>query len=74
VAIAPARTTWWSKARAGGHRATFAPDREPGAESLYPFSSGSGSAQADIPLIAAFGLGPPSVVEGDAHGSGWPPQ
>jgi nitronate monooxygenase len=42
---------------AGGHRGTFAPDMEPGAESLYRLLERIGSAHGDIPLIAAGGLG-----------------
>ncbi|BBX97416.1 nitronate monooxygenase [Mycobacterium lacus] len=41
---------------AGGHRGTFAPDMEPGAESLHQLLDRIGSAH-DIPLIAAGGLG-----------------
>jgi nitronate monooxygenase len=41
---------------AGGHRGTFAPDMEPGAESLQQLLDRIGSAH-DVPLIAAGGLG-----------------
>ncbi|WP_421840828.1 nitronate monooxygenase [Mycobacterium sp.] len=41
---------------AGGHRGTFAPDMEPGIESLHQLIDRIGSAH-DVPLIAAGGLG-----------------
>ncbi len=41
---------------AGGHRGTFAPDMEPGAESLHQLLDRIGSTH-DVPLIAAGGLG-----------------
>ncbi|AYE95246.1 nitronate monooxygenase [Mycobacterium paragordonae] len=41
---------------AGGHRGTFAPDMEPGSESLHQLLDRIGSAH-DVPLIAAGGLG-----------------
>lgn len=41
---------------AGGHRGTFAPDMEPGAESLHQLLDRLGHAH-DVPLIAAGGLG-----------------
>ncbi|MDP7702796.1 MULTISPECIES: nitronate monooxygenase [unclassified Mycobacterium] len=41
---------------AGGHRGTFAPDMEPGAESLHQLLDRIGSAH-DVPMIAAGGLG-----------------
>jgi nitronate monooxygenase len=41
---------------AGGHRGTFAPDMEPGAESLHQLLDRIGSTY-DVPLIAAGGLG-----------------
>lgn len=41
---------------AGGHRGTFAPDMEPGSESLFQLLDRIGSAH-DVPLIAAGGLG-----------------
>jgi nitronate monooxygenase len=44
---------------AGGHRGTFAPDMEPGSESLHQLLDRIGSAH-DVPLIAAGGL---STVE-----------
>ncbi|MDT5175451.1 MAG: nitronate monooxygenase [Mycobacterium sp.] len=41
---------------AGGHRGTFAPDMEPGAESLHQLLDRIGGTY-DVPLIAAGGLG-----------------
>ncbi|SON62410.1 Putative monooxygenase [Mycobacterium simulans] len=41
---------------AGGHRGTFAPDMEPGEESLHQLLDRIGSTH-DVPLIAAGGLG-----------------
>lgn len=41
---------------AGGHRGTFAPDMEPGTESLHQLLDRIGSAH-DVPLVAAGGLG-----------------
>lgn len=41
---------------AGGHRGTFAPDMEPGSESLHQLLQRIGSTH-DVPLIAAGGLG-----------------
>ncbi|WP_205877453.1 nitronate monooxygenase [Mycobacterium camsae] len=41
---------------AGGHRGTFAPDMEPGSESLHQLLDRIGHAH-DVPLIAAGGLG-----------------
>jgi nitronate monooxygenase len=41
---------------AGGHRGTFAPDMEPGSESLHQLLDRIGRAH-DVPLIAAGGLG-----------------
>jgi nitronate monooxygenase len=42
---------------AGGHRGTFAPDMEPGTESLTELLDRIGHAHRGIPLIAAGGLG-----------------
>ena len=42
---------------AGGHRATFAPDMEPGTDSLRELLDRIGHAHRDVPLIAAGGLG-----------------
>ena len=42
---------------AGGHRGTFAPDMEPGTESLPELLDRIGNAHRGIPLIAAGGLG-----------------
>jgi nitronate monooxygenase len=42
---------------AGGHRGTFAPDMEPGTESLPQLLDRISHAHRDIPLIAAGGLG-----------------
>jgi nitronate monooxygenase len=47
---------------AGGHRGTFAPDMEPGTESLYELLARIRSAHRNIPLIAAGGLGTPEDV------------
>jgi nitronate monooxygenase len=46
---------------AGGHRGTFAPDMDPGAESLHELLARIRSAH-DVPLIAAGGLGTPDDV------------
>jgi nitronate monooxygenase len=46
---------------AGGHRGTFAPDMEPGKESLYTLLARIRSAH-DVPLIAAGGIGTPDDV------------
>ena len=48
---------------AGGHRGTFAPDMEPGTESLHELLSRIRNAH-DVPLIAAGGLGTADDVEG----------
>lgn len=48
---------------AGGHRGTFAPDMEPGTESLPQLLDRIGSAH-DVPLIAAGGLGTAADVAG----------
>lgn len=42
---------------AGGHRGTFAPDLEPGTESLFALLESIGRSHRGIPLIAAGGLG-----------------
>ncbi|MBW0019296.1 MAG: nitronate monooxygenase [Mycobacterium sp.] len=42
---------------AGGHRGTFAPDMEPGSETLHDLLGRIAHAHRDIPLIAAGGLG-----------------
>lgn len=47
---------------AGGHRGTFAPDMEPGTESLYDLLARIRSAHRDVPLVAAGGLGTPQDV------------
>jgi len=46
---------------AGGHRGTFAPDMDPGTESLHELLARIRSAH-DVPLIAAGGLGAPDDV------------
>jgi len=46
---------------AGGHRGTFAPDMEPGKESLHTLLARIRSAH-DVPLIAAGGIGTPEDV------------
>jgi nitronate monooxygenase len=43
--------------RAGGHRGTFAPDMEPGTESLHQLIDRIHRAHRDVPIIAAGGLG-----------------
>jgi nitronate monooxygenase len=48
---------------AGGHRGTFAPDMEPGSESLHQLLDRIRSAH-DVPLIAAGGLGTAEDVAG----------
>ena len=48
---------------AGGHRGTFAPDMEPGTESLHQLIDRIRSAH-DVPLIAAGGLGTAEDVAG----------
>jgi len=48
---------------AGGHRGTFAPDMDPGTESLHELLARIRSAH-DVPLIAAGGLGTPDDVAG----------
>jgi nitronate monooxygenase len=42
---------------AGGHRGTFAPDMEPGSESLHDLIDRIHRAHRDVPIIAAGGLG-----------------
>jgi nitronate monooxygenase len=49
---------------AGGHRGTFAPDMEPGEESLHQLIDRIGHAHRDIPLVAAGGLGSADAVAG----------
>ncbi|HXY63270.1 MAG TPA: nitronate monooxygenase [Mycobacterium sp.] len=46
---------------AGGHRGTFAPDMDPGTESLYELLARIRRAH-DVPLIAAGGIGTPDDV------------
>jgi nitronate monooxygenase len=49
---------------AGGHRGTFAPDREPGTESLHELLAHiRSSTHRDVPLIAAGGLGTAEDVD-----------
>ena len=49
---------------AGGHRGTFAPDMEPGNESLHELIDRIHRAHRDIPIIAAGGLGTAEDVDG----------
>src|ERR1700759_5640106 len=49
---------------AGGHRATFAPDMEPGTESLHQLIDRIPRAHRDIPIIATGGLGTAEDVAG----------
>ncbi|BBZ48592.1 oxidoreductase [Mycobacterium heidelbergense] len=49
---------------AGGHRGTFAPDMEPGAESLRDLIDRIHRAHRDVPIIAAGGLGTAEDVAG----------
>jgi nitronate monooxygenase len=49
---------------AGGHRGTFAPDMEPGTESLHQLLDQIGRAHRDVPLVAAGGLGTAHDVAG----------
>lgn len=49
---------------AGGHRGTFAPDREPGNESLHDLIDRIHRQHRDVPIIAAGGLGTAEDVAG----------
>src|SRR6516164_11027373 len=49
---------------AGGHRGTFAPDMEPGTESLHELIDRIHRAHRDVPIIAAGGLGIAEHVAG----------
>jgi nitronate monooxygenase len=49
---------------AGGHRGTFAPDMEPGVESLHELIDRIHRAHRNIPIIAAGGLGTAEDVDG----------
>src|SRR5436305_14316583 len=49
---------------AGGHRGTFAPDMEPGTESLHDLIDRIHRAHRDVPIIAAGGLGTAEDVAG----------
>jgi nitronate monooxygenase len=49
---------------AGGHRGTFAPDMEPGTESLHRLIDRIHRAHRDVPIIAAGGLGTAEAVAG----------
>src|SRR5580693_5727113 len=49
---------------AGGHRGTFAPDMEPGTESLHELIDRIHRAHREIPIIAAGGLGTAEDVAG----------
>jgi nitronate monooxygenase len=49
---------------AGGHRGTFAPDMDPGTESLHDLIDRIHRAHRDVPIIAAGGLGTAEDVAG----------
>ncbi|MGH3561841.1 MAG: nitronate monooxygenase [Mycobacterium sp.] len=49
---------------AGGHRGTFAPDVEPGTESLDELLEAIGAAHDGVPLVASGGLGTAADVAG----------
>ncbi|MDT5145827.1 MAG: nitronate monooxygenase [Mycobacterium sp.] len=49
---------------AGGHRGTFAPDMDPGTESLHDLIDRIHRAHRDVPIIAAGGLGTAEDVQG----------
>lgn len=49
---------------AGGHRGTFAPDMEPGTESLHELIDRIHRAHRDVPIIAAGGLGTAEDIAG----------
>jgi nitronate monooxygenase len=49
---------------AGGNRATFAPDMDPGSESLFQLIDRIHRAHRDLPIIAAGGLGTAEDVAG----------
>ncbi|AEF36533.1 MULTISPECIES: nitronate monooxygenase [Mycobacteriaceae] len=49
---------------AGGHRGTFAPDMQPGNDSLEDLLAEIGHAHSDVPLVAAGGLGTAAAVAG----------
>jgi len=49
---------------AGGHRGTFAPDMEPGTESLHDLIDRIHRAHREVPIIAAGGLGTAADVAG----------
>ncbi|WP_156690247.1 nitronate monooxygenase [Mycobacterium sp. Marseille-P9652] len=49
---------------AGGHRGTFAPDMDPGTESLHDLIDRIHRTHRDVPIIAAGGLGTAEDVEG----------
>jgi nitronate monooxygenase len=49
---------------AGGHRGTFAPDMDPGTESLHQLIDRIHRAHRDVPIIAAGGLGTAEDIAG----------